>query len=1154
MVSKKTGVVMILNEINFPYPIVDAIHNRKLVVFAGAGVSMDSPTKLPNFRQLAERVAEGTEFTLRRSDECEVFLGILQAREIPVNDLVAQICAGTCLKHNKTHEAILDLFQDCSDVKIVTTNYDKMFESASQSKGFDVASYCSPALPLGNDVRGIIHIHGIVDSPKYMVVTDEDFGKAYLTDGYVSRFLVSLFESYTILFVGYSYNDTIMRYLTRAMSRKHAGERYILTDERKKDWYTLGINPIYYKKGSHPKMREGIVQLGKMIKIGLVDWKNCLAEIKDAPPRDQSMDTEIDFCLADSTLTKVLANSVRGIEWLNYLDEKKVFDGCFSHDYQNNDNCIIWSKWLCNNIVGKSDECFWRFVIKHGGTINETLAKYLLCKLRGHEDFEKGYYAKYVNLVEKYLTDTFQISIIIENTFEKELYQLTFRLFKKMFAFELKPRRSYWIEKEIEYKSDFFGASYQVRHLWEIIGGRLIELYAYPILSFAIDTIENLHNQFEMLDCASKNHEPYEMSLKSIEGNAKYIDDSDLLPLLNCIYQDSATHLQNTNPDLLRAILKYCVQAESIYLRRTALLALRNTGTFNEGEKLSVLIQNGLIDYSYEHEQVFRLVESIYPNLSESDRKALINEIKKIDQKSSENNNHYKVFNWCIWLLRNDEENETLCTIVDDYHKLYGFAERKKPELTIEESEAVWIQDQSPKTEEDLLSMPINEAIYYIREYKGENEYLDGPSRYGLLVTFSRAASKKYYWTSNFASGLIEKKIKNEEIWIHLIRGIEASSFTVKELVSLLDLIATNIHNKEIVENVADLFLTVIKKKETRHQFAELKGDLLRISDLLWNNRSKKNSKSDQVRDDLFGTIGCISQAWIIMVSYLEENEISEVYKTKFEQLLTLKASEKRITTCVIAGNINRLIYRDKNWCKLNVLPLFVSGDKNVFSSAWEGIAFFSSSIYLDTMDVFLPICVNAAKHVEWIQGDAKIRFLDRIVIMTQYADGRNIKMLIPNLYTGATLQTKCEFIDAISSRLRNMSENEKSRWWNEWLKGFLKNRKCNKPSQLEEDESKRMLCMLPQLEFAFDEAVQIICSEPLPTEVDRLFWFSLNDSHIARRYSHGMYNLLVSVLSHSNLSSWDNDYVKSIADELGDLAEDEQKSLKEVMLLKNVK
>ena len=64
-----------------------------------------------------------------------------------------------------------------------------------------------------------------------MVLTDADFGRAYLTDGWASRFLVELFRSTTVMFVGYSHDDTVMKYLARALPESDAGRRFILTDE-----------------------------------------------------------------------------------------------------------------------------------------------------------------------------------------------------------------------------------------------------------------------------------------------------------------------------------------------------------------------------------------------------------------------------------------------------------------------------------------------------------------------------------------------------------------------------------------------------------------------------------------------------------------------------------------------------------------------------------------------------------------------------------------------------------------------------------------------------------------------------------------------------------------------------------------------------------
>ena len=53
---------------------------------------------------------------------------ISEVKSIDVNKQAAELLSGTCLKHNQTHEAIIDLFADPSKIKIITTNYDQMFE------------------------------------------------------------------------------------------------------------------------------------------------------------------------------------------------------------------------------------------------------------------------------------------------------------------------------------------------------------------------------------------------------------------------------------------------------------------------------------------------------------------------------------------------------------------------------------------------------------------------------------------------------------------------------------------------------------------------------------------------------------------------------------------------------------------------------------------------------------------------------------------------------------------------------------------------------------------------------------------------------------------------------------------------------------------
>ncbi|HKM33674.1 MAG TPA: hypothetical protein VJY54_02910 [Lachnospiraceae bacterium] len=68
---------MFLNDIEYPNQILDAIKEDKLVVFAGDGVSVDSPTCLPDFNKMAEQISAGTGLVRSKGTSCEVFLGNL---------------------------------------------------------------------------------------------------------------------------------------------------------------------------------------------------------------------------------------------------------------------------------------------------------------------------------------------------------------------------------------------------------------------------------------------------------------------------------------------------------------------------------------------------------------------------------------------------------------------------------------------------------------------------------------------------------------------------------------------------------------------------------------------------------------------------------------------------------------------------------------------------------------------------------------------------------------------------------------------------------------------------------------------------------------------------------------------------------------------
>lgn len=192
----------------------------ELVVFAGAGVSIDPPSGLPSFQGLARLIAEPR--IAWESDfgtSIDRYLGRAARAGIKVQERARALIdnGGT---HTPLHEQLLGLFGSPERVRLITTNFDRHFLSAAEKTfpGCSLAHYIGPALPPGGRFAGVAQIHGALGHLQdSLVLTDADFADAYMADGWATRFLVRVFAARTVLFVGYSISDPLMQYLLRAI-------------------------------------------------------------------------------------------------------------------------------------------------------------------------------------------------------------------------------------------------------------------------------------------------------------------------------------------------------------------------------------------------------------------------------------------------------------------------------------------------------------------------------------------------------------------------------------------------------------------------------------------------------------------------------------------------------------------------------------------------------------------------------------------------------------------------------------------------------------------------------------------------------------------------------------------------------------------------
>jgi hypothetical protein len=221
-----------------------------VILFCGAGVSQ-AEARLPNFACLASEVIRilsaaqdsRARALLERALALEPMPGVgglvatdrvfgLLEQEFEVSDIraaVAQAIRPAPDAKLDAHRVLLDLATSRGVTRLVTTNFDLLFEAC------DPALHRSgpPNLPnphSDREFRGVVRLDGRVDAEyrsaqdEEFVVSSADFGRAYLSARWATHFIQRLLSRFQILFVGYTADDPPVQYLLEGLNLR-AGTR-----------------------------------------------------------------------------------------------------------------------------------------------------------------------------------------------------------------------------------------------------------------------------------------------------------------------------------------------------------------------------------------------------------------------------------------------------------------------------------------------------------------------------------------------------------------------------------------------------------------------------------------------------------------------------------------------------------------------------------------------------------------------------------------------------------------------------------------------------------------------------------------------------------------------------------------------------------------
>ena len=271
-----------------PERLLQAHEDGNVVFFCGAGISLKAG--LPDFKKLTTILFDTHQGSPTRvqsealkAGRWDTALALLEGSDRGRRDAVRKTLAGalrpvsTLPAALATHSALLRLaMARDGHLRLVTTNFDRLFEAARHTVAVPSRVFQAPALPVPkNRWDGLVYLHGLlpeeedVDALNDLILTSGDFGLAYLTERWAARFVAELMRGYSVCFVGYSIYDPVLRYMVDALAADRLfGEStremfaFGATGDRNRshvesEWEAKNVTPILYRADStHSRLHD----------------------------------------------------------------------------------------------------------------------------------------------------------------------------------------------------------------------------------------------------------------------------------------------------------------------------------------------------------------------------------------------------------------------------------------------------------------------------------------------------------------------------------------------------------------------------------------------------------------------------------------------------------------------------------------------------------------------------------------------------------------------------------------------------------------------------------------------------------------------------------------------------------------------------------
>ena len=1090
---------------------------------------MPEPSHLPSFNSLASQIS-GEQVEPGREDR---FLGKLEReRKTDVHAAASRLLYGDHTSPTLLHREILRLFGESSKVRVVTTNFDDHFSAAAKElfRKDTLLEFCSPALPQGDSFSGLIYLHGSARiAPQQLVLTDRNFGSAYLTRGWARDFLVSLFSRFTVLFVGFSHNDVTTTYLARGLEPSSIGQRWAMVPSNatladRENWQHLDISVIEYPidpneaENCHKALTGFFTQWSNHRKETIFTRAKRVKTIARGLPPESDVDSAyLHYCLSNPQLAYEFCKGIRHASWVGWMHDRGYFDSFFSDRISNAkpvESRNVLTRWLCTDVRRRFPSVLLNMIRTHRQCLNREFSRTLAHLLwSDHREKPDPNFATWVSVLLSQGKDAVEGDIWAYLLGECRPPD---HLGIALGILDLLSTPAISIKKGWEWSSDTPDADdatrsrkakvdftiswphesrHSLREAWAKVFEPHLPVVANPLSQIVVKQLTHAYLLLRGVGKTCGHFDELSRNRSSIAPHEQ--DDTRLDGCLSCLI------------DILRRILDYWIETEPLRARlesdlwwstnlplmmRFAAYARSRDPQYTPDERIKWVLANRLVFRSGMKKEVFDILASAYPAASHRARKALLRYIDRWRGEAGERNLSsdilaYERFNVSTWLRRSDPDCPLVQSAISKIQSAYPhFVEGNHPEFEVWHGKAEFVDPTEGFDLTQILSRPPEHFVEELLQARHDAFKRDLRGHIQCLPKLFKDNKK---WGKGFVEALSQKAIANEEIWNGVFRAWRDTIEIGSDWCWILGVLEELPREPVVYAGIANLISHGFGRYHDKWDDSTVDRSAS-LMDQAWQLCKSDNERADDSYGDWLTTAvnhvgGWIGEFWVHNCSHLRQRSGEDwqgIPKSLMSMIKEALEGTNRVgiyARIALTPWIGFFFKWDREFAIEHLLQLFDwNRDPVVAQQSWSVLLDYKRGASKELEWQLIPFYLQCAERSDQF-GDETLHHLGHQlaavaihVIPDPVASGF-FRDFLPRL----SEKVRGALANGIGTEMEGLSETQRRKLWDTWLRVYLDLRLLGVPVALSTSETKYMLEWCLNLGSVFSEAVERIARMP---------------------------------------------------------------------------